>query len=100
MPEIHGLKYDESDMALFHAKLSFHSTIEERIASGDSNLSSIADAQSKLIRRWDMLKCMEKEMADKGKSLDPAERKQLAQYQWRYKHLEELARGQASGHKG
>jgi hypothetical protein len=38
-----------------------------------------------------MLKQVEKDMADKGKSLSPSEKKQLAQYEWRYKMLEELA---------
>ncbi|KAB8077829.1 hypothetical protein BDV29DRAFT_153310 [Aspergillus leporis] len=96
LPEGHGLRYDESDMALFHAKLSYHSTIEERIASRDNNLASIAEHQAKLLRRWDLLKTLEKEMADKGKSLSPSERKQLAQYEWRYKNLEELAKAKSS----
>ncbi|RAH39645.1 uncharacterized protein BO66DRAFT_336906 [Aspergillus aculeatinus CBS 121060] len=91
LPEARGLKYDESDMALFHAKLSYHSTIEARMASKDSNLASISDAQARILKRWEMLKQVEKEMADKGKSLSPAERKQLAQYEWRYKRLEEVA---------
>ncbi|KAF7595845.1 hypothetical protein BBP40_004657 [Aspergillus hancockii] len=91
LPEGHGLRYDESDMALFHAKLSYHATIEERIASRDNNLVSIAEHQGRLLRRWDLLKTCEKEMADKGKSLSPSERNQLAQYEWRYKTLEELA---------
>ncbi|PLB38508.1 uncharacterized protein BDW47DRAFT_125344 [Aspergillus candidus] len=91
MPEVRGLKYDESDMALFHAKLSYHSTIEERLALEDTNLKSICDHQLKILKRWEMLKQVEKEMADKGKSLSPAEKKQLAQYEWRYKTLEEVA---------
>ncbi|KAG2014843.1 hypothetical protein GB937_006301 [Aspergillus fischeri] len=91
LPEARGLKYDESDMALFHAKLSYHSTIEERMASKDANLASISEHQSRILKRWEMLKQVEKEMADKGKCLSPAEKKQLAQYEWRYKRLEELA---------
>ncbi|PYH45540.1 uncharacterized protein BP01DRAFT_43539 [Aspergillus saccharolyticus JOP 1030-1] len=91
LPEGCGLKYDESDMALFHAKLSYHSTIEARMESKDSNLVSISDAQGRILKRWEMLKQVEKEMADKGKCLSPAERKQLAQYEWRYKRLEEVA---------
>ncbi|KAA8646378.1 hypothetical protein EYZ11_008665 [Aspergillus tanneri] len=91
LPEARGLKYDESDMALFHAKLSYRSTIEKRMTSKDSNLVSIADHQGKLLKRWEMLKQVEKEMAEKGKSLSPAEKKQLAQYEWRYKQLEEVA---------
>ncbi|PWY80305.1 hypothetical protein BO94DRAFT_548303 [Aspergillus sclerotioniger CBS 115572] len=90
LPEARGLKYDETDMALFHAKLSYHSTIEERMASKDPNLASISEHQARILRRWEMLKHSEKEMADKGKSLSPAERNQLAQYEWRYKRLEEL----------
>ncbi|GES61923.1 hypothetical protein ATEIFO6365_0011044000 [Aspergillus terreus] len=90
-PEARGLKYDESDMALFHAKLSYHATIEERMSSKDSNLSSIADAQARIIKRWELLKQVEKELAEKGKSLSPAEKKHLAQYEWRYKTLEDAA---------
>ncbi|GAQ04227.1 hypothetical protein ALT_1548 [Aspergillus lentulus] len=91
LPEARGLTYDESDMALFHAKLSYHSTIEERMASKDTNLASISEHQARILKRWEMLKQVEKEMADKGKCLSPAEKKQLAQYEWRYKRLEELA---------
>ncbi|KKK17473.1 hypothetical protein P175DRAFT_0434737 [Aspergillus ochraceoroseus IBT 24754] len=91
LPEPRGLKYDESDMALFHAKLSYHATIDSRLSSNDANLASISEHQARIIKRWEMLKQVEKEMADKGKSLSPAEKKQLAQYEWRYKMLEELA---------
>lgn len=91
LPEARGLKYDESDMALFHAKLSYHATIEERLAAKDSNLSSIAEAQARILKRWELLKQVEKEMAEKGKSLSPAEKKHLAQYEWRYKTLEDAA---------
>lgn len=92
LPEARGVKYDESDMALFHAKLSYHSTIEARKASEDHNLKSISDAQARIIKRWEMLKQVEKEMTEKGKSLSPSERSQLAQYEWRFKTLEELAK--------
>ncbi|KAF5861914.1 hypothetical protein ETB97_012313 [Aspergillus alliaceus] len=91
LPEGDGLTYDESDMALFRAKLAYHSTIEARMASRDTNLVSIAEHQGRLLKRWDLLKSLEKEMAEKGKSLDPAEKQQLAQYAWRYKTLEKLA---------
>lgn len=92
MPEARGLKYDESDMALFHAKLTYHSTIEARKNSEDNNLRSISDHQARIIKRWEMLKQVEKEMTDKGKCLSPAEKSQLAQYEWRFKTLEELAK--------
>ncbi|PYH93628.1 hypothetical protein BO71DRAFT_441578 [Aspergillus ellipticus CBS 707.79] len=91
LPEARGLKYDESDMALFHAKLSYHSTIEERMASKDSNLASISEHQARILKRWEMLKQVEKEMSEKGKILSPAEKNQLAQYEWRYRRLEEVA---------
>ncbi|KAK1140128.1 hypothetical protein N8T08_010884 [Aspergillus melleus] len=92
LPEPCGVKYDESDMALFHAKLSYHSTIEARKASRDNNLLSISDHQARIIKRWEMLKQIEKEMTEKGSGLSPAERSQLAQYEWRFKTLEELAK--------
>ncbi|RJE21609.1 hypothetical protein PHISCL_06044 [Aspergillus sclerotialis] len=97
LPEARGLVYDETEMALFHAKLSYHSTIDERMASKDTNLASISEHQARILKRWEMLKQGEKEMAEKGKSLSPAEKKQLAQYEWRYKRLEELATKTAGG---
>ncbi|OJI99961.1 hypothetical protein ASPVEDRAFT_537357 [Aspergillus versicolor CBS 583.65] len=91
LPEPQGLIYDESDMALFRAKLSYHATIDSRLASNDTNLVSISEHQARIIKRWEMLKQVEKDMTDKGKSLSPGEKKQLSQYEWRYKNLEELA---------
>ncbi|KAJ5674087.1 hypothetical protein N7462_009526 [Penicillium macrosclerotiorum] len=97
MPEAQGLKYDESEMALFHAKLSYHSTIDERMASQDTNLASISEAQAKILKRWEMLKQAEKELAEKGESMSPTDKRQLAQYEWRYNHLEKTATKAASG---
>ncbi|KAL4810038.1 hypothetical protein BDV18DRAFT_156414 [Aspergillus unguis] len=91
LPEPQGVKYDESDMALFRAKLQYHSTIDDRLASNDTNLASITEHQARIIKRWEMLKQVEKDMIEKGKALSPGEKKQLAQYEWRYKMLEELA---------
>lgn len=96
IPEAQGLKYDESEMALFHAKLSYHSTIDERMASQDSNLASISEAQAKILKRWEMLKQAEKELAAQGKSLSATDKRQLAQYQWRFNHLEKTATETAS----
>lgn len=78
-------------MALFHAKLSYHSTIDERMASQDSNLASISEAQAKILKRWEMLKQAEKELAAQGKSLSATDKRQLAQYEWRFNHLEKTA---------
>ncbi|KAE8141051.1 hypothetical protein BDV38DRAFT_279503 [Aspergillus pseudotamarii] len=100
LPEGDGVTYDESDMALFRAKLAYHSTIEERMASRDANLVSIAEHQGRLLKRWDMLKGLEKEMAEKGKSLEPAERQQLAQYAWRFKTLEKVATQSTADQRG
>ncbi|PWY90160.1 hypothetical protein BO70DRAFT_135314 [Aspergillus heteromorphus CBS 117.55] len=91
LPEARGVKYDESDMALFHAKLSYHSTIDDRLATKDPNLMSISEHQARILKRWEMLKQVEKEMSEKGKLLSPAEKNQLAQYEWRYRRLEEVA---------
>ncbi|KAL3482320.1 hypothetical protein BJX99DRAFT_252575 [Aspergillus californicus] len=91
LPEPQGLKYDESDMSLFRAKLSYHATIDDRLAANDPNLASICEHQARIIKRWEMLKQVEKDMTDKGKSLSPGEKKQLAQYEWRWNMLEELA---------
>ena len=100
LPEGDGVTYDESDMALFRAKLAYHSTIEQRMASRDANLVSIAEHQGRILKRWDMLKGLEKEMAEKGQSLDPAERQQLAQYAWRFKTLEKVATQSAADQRG
>lgn len=97
IPEAKGLKYDESEMALFHAKLSYYSTIDERKAKHDNNLASISDAQVKLIKRWEMLKQAETELADKGESLSPFDKRQLAQCAWRFNELEKLASKIAAG---
>lgn len=91
MPEAQGLKYDESDMALFHAKLSYHATIDERLASQDNNLASITEAQGKLLKRWELLRQTEKELNEQGRSLSPADKSLLAQLAWRYKELEKIA---------
>ncbi|KAJ5104131.1 hypothetical protein N7532_004660 [Penicillium argentinense] len=91
MPEAQGLKYDEYEMAFFMAKLSYHSTAEERMASSDSNLASISEAQAKILKLWDMLRQKEKELAEKGKSLSPTEKRQLRQYAWRFEQLEKTA---------
>ena len=91
LPEVRGLVYDESEMALFHAKLSYHSTIEARLAAKDAHLSSIAESQARIIKRWDLLRQMEKEMGERGECLSPGDKKQMAQYGWRYKNLEEVA---------
>ena len=97
IPDVKGLKYDESEMALFHAKLAYYSTIEDRRAKQDNNLASISDAQVKLIKRWEMLKQAETELADKGESLSPFDKRQLAQCAWRFKELEKLASKTAGG---
>ncbi|KAJ5540126.1 hypothetical protein N7451_002826 [Penicillium sp. IBT 35674x] len=91
MPEAQGLKYDESEMALFHAKLSYHATIDQRMESQDSNLAAITDAQGKLLKRWELLRQTEKELVEQGKSLTPSDKSLLAQLAWRYKELEKKA---------
>ena len=66
MPEAQGLKYDESEMALFHAKLSYHATIDQRMESQDSNLAAITDAQGKLLKRWELLRQTERRAGGTG----------------------------------
>jgi hypothetical protein len=91
MPEAQGLKYNESKMALFHARLAYDSTIDERKASQDPNLASISEAQAKILKRWDLLQQAEEELAAQGKSLSPTDKRQLMQYAWRFKTLEQTA---------
>lgn len=97
IPEAQGLKYDESDMALFHAKLLYHSTIDERMASQDSNLASIAEAQAKILKRWELLKQSEKDLAAHGKSLPATDKRQLAQYEWMFNQHEKRATETSGG---
>ena len=77
-PEVNGLVYDESEMALFHTKLSYHSTIDHRIASQDASLMSISENQASMIKRWDMLMQIERDMSNMGRKLPPTDQKQLA----------------------
>ncbi|KAE8377237.1 hypothetical protein BDV26DRAFT_293324 [Aspergillus bertholletiae] len=90
-PEGEAITYDESDMELFFAQLVYDYTYDQRKNSKDPNLKSITEHQGRLLKRWELLKTVEKEMAEKGKSLEPAEKQQLAQYAWRFKTLESLA---------
>ena len=90
-PEARGVVYDESEMALFHAKLSYHSTIDNRLASKDSNLHQISAQQVKIIKGWEYLKQKEKDMTEKGGSLVPMEKNQLRQFEWRFQLLESKA---------
>ncbi|ODM22059.1 hypothetical protein SI65_02905 [Aspergillus cristatus] len=89
-PEARGLIYDESEMALFRAKLSYQSTIDARMASKDPNLAAIAETQARILKRWEMLKHIDKEAMDNG-TRDPTIKTQMAQHAWRYKQLEEVA---------
>ncbi|GLA69203.1 hypothetical protein AtubIFM55763_008386 [Aspergillus tubingensis] len=89
IPEGRGVRYDEIDMALFRAKLSYHATAEERMASRDPNLVSISEHQARLLRLWEMHQHSRE--GKNGGNMTPAERNQLAQFQWRYKRLEDLA---------
>lgn len=89
-PEARGLIYDESEMALFRAKLSYQATIDARMESKDPNLAAIAETQARILKRWEMLKHMDKEATDNG-TLDPTIKTQMAQHAWRYKQLEEVA---------
>ncbi|KAJ5644666.1 hypothetical protein N7507_010677 [Penicillium longicatenatum] len=91
MPEAKGLKYDESEMNLFLAKLSYHATMDQRMKSQDSNLAAITDAQGKLLKRWELLRQTEKELGEQGKSLMPSDQSLLKQLAWRYKELEKKA---------
>ncbi|KAF3391384.1 hypothetical protein F1880_007599 [Penicillium rolfsii] len=89
--EAQGLKYDEYEMAFFNAKLSYHSTITERMASRDNHLPSLSAAQAKILRMWEMLNQRKKELSEQGVDLPLPEKRQLAQYEWRFKQLEKTA---------
>jgi hypothetical protein len=94
MSEVQGFQYDESEMALFQAKLSYYSTFESRIDSEDANLKSITGHQASILKQWEILKRKETEMTEKNGGIQsPAHRRQLDQYEWRYKNLERTATG-------
>lgn len=77
-------------MALFRAKLSYQSTIDARMASKDPNLAAIAETQARILKRWEMLKHIDKEATDNG-TLNPTIKGELKQLPWRYKELEKKA---------
>lgn len=97
MPEAEGLTYDQSEMDYFHAKLKYHATVDERMASQDNNLISVSETQAKVLKRWEMLRHTEKELAEKGEALSPMDKSQLAQCAWRFNQLEACAKKTAGG---
>jgi hypothetical protein len=91
MPEAKGLKYDEYEMALFRAKLSYHATIEDRMASQNTNLTSIADAQARILKGWEIQMQKARDMSGKDEGRSTNDMRAIAQFEWRYKALENAA---------
>lgn len=91
MPEAKGLKYDECEMALFRAKLSYHATIEQRMASQNANLTSIADAQARILKGWEIQMQKGRDMANRDEGRSPNDVRAMAQFEWRYNALENAA---------
>ncbi|CAG8022429.1 unnamed protein product [Penicillium salamii] len=91
MPEARGLRYDECEMALFRAKLSYHATIDERLAAKNPNLTSIADAQARILKLWEIQMQKGRDMAGRDESRSANDVRAMAQYDWRYKTLENAA---------
>ncbi|KAJ5420676.1 hypothetical protein N7465_003195 [Penicillium sp. CMV-2018d] len=91
VPEAKGIKYDECEMALFRAKLSYHATIDERMASQNSNLTSIAEAQARILKGWEIQMQGTKDLADKNEGRSESDKRAMAQYAWRYTALENAA---------
>ncbi|KAJ5419196.1 uncharacterized protein N7487_002746 [Penicillium crustosum] len=91
VPEAKGIKYDECEMALFRAKLSYHATIDERMASQNSNLTSIAEAQARILKGWEIQMQGTKDLAGKNGGRSESDKRAMAQYAWRYTALENAA---------
>jgi hypothetical protein len=91
MPEAKGLKYDESEMALFRAKLSYHATIDDRLASHNTNLLSIAEAQARILKGWEIQMQKARDMSSKDGGCSASDMRAIAQFEWRYKALENAA---------
>lgn len=91
MPEAKGLKYDECEMALFRAKLSYHATIDERLASQNSNLTSIAEAQAKILKGWEIQMQKGRDLIGKDEGRSANDVRAMAQFEWRYRALENAA---------
>ncbi|KAJ5494167.1 hypothetical protein N7463_010254 [Penicillium fimorum] len=91
VPEAKGIKYDECEMALFRAKLSYHATIDERMASQNSNLTSIAEAQARILKGWEIQMQGIKDLAGKNEGRSASDKRAMAQYEWRYTALENAA---------
>ncbi|KAJ5135588.1 uncharacterized protein N7515_004866 [Penicillium bovifimosum] len=91
MHEAKGVKYDECEMALFRAKLSYHATIDERMASQNSNLTSIAEAQARILKVWEIQMQGTKDPTGKNEGRSASDKRAMAQYEWRYTTLENAA---------
>ncbi|KAJ6143322.1 hypothetical protein N7471_002775 [Penicillium samsonianum] len=91
VPEAKGITYDECEMALFRAKLSYHATIDERVASKNSNLTSIAEAQARILKVWELQMQGTKDLAGKNEGRSASDKRAMAQYEWRYTALENAA---------
>ncbi|KAJ5749021.1 uncharacterized protein N7511_010717 [Penicillium nucicola] len=88
VPEAQGLQYSKFEMTLFLTQLAWRSTYDERMASQDSNLTSVTEAQGQILKRWKALMDSEKELAGKEENFSPGVMRELAVYEWRYKRLE------------
>lgn len=97
VPEAEGLTYDQSEMDYFHAKLKYHATVDDRMASQNNNLISVSETQAKVLKRWEMLRHKEKELTERGESLSPIDRSQLAQCAWRFNQLEAACSKKTAG---
>ena len=91
VPEAKGLKYDECEMALFRAKLSYHATIEDRMASQNTNLTSIADAQARILKGWEIQMQKARDLSGKDEGRSANDMRAMAQFEWRWRALENAA---------
>lgn len=90
MPEAKGVKFDQFEMALFQAKLSYHATIEERTALNNTNLKSIAEAQARILKGWEIQMQKGRDMG-REENRSASDVRAMSQFHFRYTALETVA---------
>lgn len=65
--------------------------MDERAALKDSNLNSIAEAQARILKGWEIQMQGTKDLAGRNESRSASDKRAMAQYEWRYKALENAA---------
>jgi hypothetical protein len=92
--ETEGIVYEESEMALFLAKLSYYSTRDRSTAPVNGNVKSISAQQAEILKSWERIQLSIQMIIARGQRPSQLQKVQLAQYQWRFRILEGLLENQ------